>query len=190
MTFHIFSATLLGMTIKRISKECLQCGKAFLAAQKEVNRGNAKFCSRSCGTTHFNIQNNANPAEKVCKFCGGTYVSGANVSLFCSSRCKDRNTAKKRYGVKSTKSKYAKQLPCELCGWEVAPRDIHHIVPIREGGTNDAGNLITLCPNCHRCADRNLISRETLLKVVTNRTISSSEVLTSELDANVVIKET
>ena len=40
--------------------------------------------------------------------------------------------------------------------------DVHHIIPIEKGGTNKESNLIVLCPNHHRKADRGLISRERL----------------------------
>ena len=28
--------------------------------------------------------------------------------------------------------------------------DMHHLVPVGEGGSDDPNNLIALCPNCHR----------------------------------------
>lgn len=39
---------------------------------------------------------------------------------------------------------------CELCGEGGLTLDIHHIVPIAEGGNNELPNLKLLCPNCHR----------------------------------------
>lgn len=42
-------------------------------------------------------------------------------------------------------------LSCSICSWDKATGDIHHIVEISEGGTNDMNNLIYICPNCHRC---------------------------------------
>jgi 5-methylcytosine-specific restriction endonuclease McrA len=47
---------------------------------------------------------------------------------------------------------------CQLCGGEAPFKDkngdpyleIHHAVPIRDGGSDSAENLIALCPNCHR----------------------------------------
>jgi hypothetical protein len=36
------------------------------------------------------------------------------------------------------------------CRVMVSTLDIHHIVEVAEGGTNDPENLIALCPNCHR----------------------------------------
>ncbi|MFB9324284.1 HNH endonuclease, partial [Cryptosporangium minutisporangium] len=40
---------------------------------------------------------------------------------------------------------------CELCGVDENGRkhDVHHIVPIMAGGTNDEWNMMTLCRDCH-----------------------------------------
>lgn len=39
---------------------------------------------------------------------------------------------------------------CVLCGKDCGPNiEIHHIVPIYKGGTNDFDNLIPLCFDCH-----------------------------------------
>ncbi len=40
---------------------------------------------------------------------------------------------------------------CTSCGVELQPGmgDLHHIISISKGGTNDPSNLITLCKNCN-----------------------------------------
>ncbi len=40
---------------------------------------------------------------------------------------------------------------CQECGSVLEPSlvDIHHILPISRGGSNELSNLITLCRNCH-----------------------------------------
>ena len=45
---------------------------------------------------------------------------------------------------------------------ETIALDVHHIVPLREGGTNREDNLIVLCPVHHRHADRGSIPRKRL----------------------------
>lgn len=44
---------------------------------------------------------------------------------------------------------------CENCGAEANGRalDVHHIVPVAAGGTNNPENLLTLCISCHRKAE-------------------------------------
>jgi len=54
---------------------------------------------------------------------------------------------------------------CAVCGWREAHRDIHHIVPLNEGGPDTVENKIPLCPNCHRMTHRGLILREELFKL-------------------------
>lgn len=63
--------------------------------------------------------------------------------------------AKKRYGRawKRIRDKYAAEHPfCELCferGIIVPTEEIHHKLPLSEGGTHDRSNLIALCKSCH-----------------------------------------
>lgn len=45
---------------------------------------------------------------------------------------------------------------CQLCGWQPEhPHSlrgivIHHIIFVKDGGSNDADNLICLCDACHK----------------------------------------
>lgn len=67
---------------------------------------------------------------------------------------RDPNT-KRRYGRawKRIRDKYAAEHPfCEICfdrGIVVPVEEIHHKVPLREGGSHDRSNLIALCKSCH-----------------------------------------
>ena len=38
---------------------------------------------------------------------------------------------------------------CEREGRLTPAEEVHHIVPLTDGGTNDAGNLMALCKSCH-----------------------------------------
>jgi hypothetical protein len=40
--------------------------------------------------------------------------------------------------------------------------DLHHIVEVSEGGPNEAGNLLALCPTCHALFHRGEIARESI----------------------------
>lgn len=50
------------------------------------------------------------------------------------------------------KNKFRKD-ECYNCGEENAQHDLHHIIPIMCGGTNEKWNLMTLCSSCHRKAE-------------------------------------
>lgn len=56
------------------------------------------------------------------------------------------------------------EIKCVMCGWDKTTLDIHHILPKKEGGTDDNSNLIPLCPNCHRMAHEKLYDKEDLIK--------------------------
>lgn len=38
---------------------------------------------------------------------------------------------------------------CQGCGVSATKQNIHHIIPLERGGSNDLSNLTTLCNNCH-----------------------------------------
>lgn len=68
----------------------------------------------------------------------------------------DRNPAvRRRYGRtwKRIRDRYASQHPlCEQCKENGVLRpveEVHHKVPLSEGGTHDESNLISLCKECH-----------------------------------------
>lgn len=42
---------------------------------------------------------------------------------------------------------------CTLCGDESSRLEVHHIVPVVAGGTNEKYNLMPLCPACHNRAE-------------------------------------
>ena len=44
--------------------------------------------------------------------------------------------------------------------------ELHHIVPICDGGDSGPDNIILLCPNCHKAVHQGLVSRETLLSKI------------------------
>ncbi len=67
-------------------------------------------------------------------------------------RDKDSN---KRYGRawKRIRDRYVSAHPlCERCkadGRIVPVQEVHHILPLNQGGTNVESNLISLCHSCH-----------------------------------------
>jgi len=54
---------------------------------------------------------------------------------------------------KRIRDKYAREHPlCERClreGRATIMQQVHHIVPVSQGGTNDPSNLMSLCQSCH-----------------------------------------
>jgi HNH endonuclease len=84
---------------------------------------------------------------------------------FCEEHQKEENkcyekyhrdpATRKRYGRawKRIRDSYVKTHPfCELCyeqGRLAEVEEVHHKIPLSEGGTHDKTNLISLCKSCH-----------------------------------------
>ena len=50
----------------------------------------------------------------------------------------------------SYKKRHFSNEKCIICGWNKAPCDRHRRKPASEEGKYIEGNVISLCPNCHR----------------------------------------
>lgn len=59
------------------------------------------------------------------------------------------------------------KLPCFTCNWyhEGVVGDVHHIIPRKNGGTNENTNLTYICPNCHRLAHSGILKSEELISI-------------------------
>lgn len=84
---------------------------------------------------------------------------------FCEKHQKEENKryekydrdpdVRRRYGRawKRIRDSYVKAHPfCEMCflsGVIKEVEEVHHKVPLSEGGTHDRNNLISLCQSCH-----------------------------------------
>lgn len=137
--------------------KCKNCDKDFDALQKELDRGNAKFCSRSCSALY-----NGKHREKLkhtCKACNNPFTSKAKHAIYCSTTCKNisikPSNNKYRYHLSHKINKLLKDKSCANCKWDSDVCDIHHIIPRAKGGTDNFDNLILLCPNCHRLVHKN-----------------------------------
>lgn len=152
----------------KVKKNCLTCNKKFVTEQKEVNRGNGKFCSRSC-SSKSSRKKTMKVKVVVCSYCKidfekpisklGNSKSGL---FFCCRKHKDlgqrfenglteihpphykgignyREIAFKAYGKL-----------CSVCGYNKISNvlEVHHID--RNRSNNSVDNLSVLCPNCHQ----------------------------------------
>ena len=83
--------------------------------------------------------------------------------ICCVDGCNNYTSSKGRINGKTYYSKYCskhraankldrkcnKRNECVLCGWK-GPCDLHRIKFGRDGGRYIKGNIIVICPNCHR----------------------------------------
>lgn len=159
----------------KISVICKECNNEFIADSRELNRGNAKYCSLSCAAK--NQRKNSKSFEKYCIICGNIFISKYYYAKYCSNNCKlknYRNLQKNKTTSISTISRIFKDIPCEICGWNKTTRDMHHIISVKDGGKTSLENIICLCPNCHRLVHKNLISKEVLLDITIKRNNKSN----------------
>jgi len=164
-------------------RECLWCKKEFLSIVTERNKGYGKFCSRSCGAHYGNTQRK--PYKLKCQICNKAFYNIAPQTKFCSISCRKHQKAKLSKEYQSNpqnhiyhlsgkiRKKYGR-LPCLIkdcgCGWteeflesKKIVCDIHHITPKRKGGDDSFSNLVAVCPNAHRLADRGLIPLDRMI---------------------------
>lgn len=65
---------------------------------------------------------------------------------------KQREVSEIRNFTKKYRSRILKLISdkCEICGFSFQPiLQVHHIIPLSEGGGNELDNLSVLCPTCH-----------------------------------------
>lgn len=142
--------------------------------------------------------NKGDLVELNCSVCGikfEVWPSRSSVATYCSKECD--NYAKSlvtgedhplwkggrdEYGYflsKNPGSFYRNRVEvlerddntCQYCGYQGPSNymDVHHIIPVRYGGSSKLSNLITLCRKCHNNADRHRIPRKDLMNQVSRK---------------------
>ena len=76
---------------------------------------------------------------------GNGYYSG-----FCTKHHKEK------YGMPYDRKAELRDEGCMLCGW-IGPCDLHRLKTARDNGKYTKGNVVTVCPNCHRLLHRGLL---------------------------------
>lgn len=116
-------------------------------------------------------------AEKILSRLGRTFEVKAIESLFIPQKVRRHigNIAVMRRVVISRANGH-----CQLCGMEAPFKrpdglpylEVHHVIPVSEGGCDDVSNLVALCPNCHRMVDicPDSENQEKLKKLVSKNT--------------------
>jgi 5-methylcytosine-specific restriction protein A len=100
--------------------------------------------------------------KRPCSFPGCPHLTNGR---FCEEHQRQENKRyekydrspemKKRYGIawKRVRDRHIAQHPlCEVCkrnGNLTPAEEVHHIVPLSQGGTHDDSNLMSLCKSCH-----------------------------------------
>lgn len=161
--------------MKSIERNCSHCNKIFRAPIREVNRGNGRFCNKTCACSARKGQQTKSRQTIQCSFCqkellvtqgelNRTQRNTKNGLRFCGQKC--HNKAQRiiggipkvwpaHYGLESS-TKYRKTafafLPqqCVRCGYSkiLGVLQVHH--KDRNRKNNKIENLEILCPTCHQ----------------------------------------
>lgn len=156
---------------RRPEMRCAVCRSAF-----QPSAPRQRLCSIECRATWLTI-NPPNERKRVpmpCAACGTIVyraphqVRSIKLGVTCSHRCRAglvgmALTARVTQGKKVARLRDG--AACRVCGFALLA-EVHHIVPRREGGSDDPSNLITLCPTHHEMADRGMIPRGDLLAAI------------------------
>lgn len=150
---------------------CILCGKPIPESRKS---GNTKYCSLAC-------QRKAGITPEVI------------------NKIVDRNKKKSSRHPDLTLAFDSK---CAVCGWQIpswrlgykkAVRqggcEMHHIIPVSEGGTDDCSNLVLLCPNCHKMAHVGLITTDELLELTLTDEDIKERVIKSQLKTGEILSK-
>ena len=155
-----------------IEQSCLNCNKKFKTHKNDIKRGHGNFCSRSCSSKFTAAKQLSDPNNIVkCTNCKKDisrkkYHRDRNKAYYCSLKCfgkarrgefYEENKIISRWNLIASTIKLLRGDKYQICNWDLATCDVHHIVPKHNGGTDEQDNLIILCPNHHRMADRKLI---------------------------------
>lgn len=147
---------------KTITKNCPECNIEFTTNLSDHIRGRGKFCSLSCAASSNN--DNRIPIEKVCGSCQTIFFSKTKTAKYCSSNCnrsvnnKGKNYRSRTYLNAKIVKLFNGNPACFNCKWDLDVCDMHHIIPISKGGTDELNNITVLCPNCHRLAHKNKLT--------------------------------
>lgn len=160
-----------------VTLTCSRCGKDFRRQPSKVRGKAAHYCSVHCmeQATSPTLQSNPDlDRRRVCVLCGTPFrfkPQHTERAKYCSLKCSRTNHANllRAYGPANPNYRHGQNRAaarnrafgvfppiCIICGFD-AVVEVHHVTPIRNGGTNEPENLAVLCPNHHRMADMGMI---------------------------------
>jgi len=124
---------------------------------------------------------------KTCTICNKDIThkksNRASKCEVCTRRLNERTLIKiqnRTQNMRTVKQEIimAYKVSCAICGWAINQDEvngqylhqkgceIHHIIPVNEGGKDIFENCILLCPNHHKEADLGIICKDDLLSYV------------------------
>lgn len=143
--------------VKTYTKICKHCGKYF-----STNLANQVFCCKNCQCNHYKEQYKQQTKKVNINFTKDNYKECISVIVkyLIEEGIRGRDTCdiSKYYNHGVLTDKLRKDVKtrdnyqCSICG-KTTNLEVHHIIKVKHGGTNEMDNLITLCTSCHRAID-------------------------------------
>ena len=156
-----------------VTQNCIYCNTQFQARTIDINKGHAKFCSRSCSQSHRRLTHTPNTPNTECALCGTAIYrkpsqqkASRSGLVFCSRSCKEKAQTVgtehsisaihlPHYGDRESKHHYRLRAfqehgaKCIICGYDKYPDvlHVHHKDRNRDNGA--LNNLEVLCPTHH-----------------------------------------
>lgn len=143
--------------VKTYTKICKHCGKYF-----STDKPDKIFCCKKCAITYHNEQRRQQTKKVSMSFTEDNYKECISVIVkyLIEEGIRGRDTCgiSKYYNQNVLTDKLRRDVKtrdnyqCSVCG-KTTGLEVHHIVKVKHGGTNEMDNLITLCSSCHRAID-------------------------------------
>ena len=131
--------------------KCKNCGKKFLKVKNWQ-----EVCKLECQREYY--KNNCKPniivkEKALCVYCGKKFNRKSRNHFYCSRECNinDRELKQPTAIEWQVLREYVLErdnYKCSKCGSD-NQLQMHHIVPLMLGGSNETENIITLCSKCH-----------------------------------------
>jgi 5-methylcytosine-specific restriction enzyme A len=112
---------------------CAGCGENFALVDTYFYRNKRCCSSPICRNVIDGKVTNTNYKKRQRKIEKGTFRNGVDQELRLNILDRDGYTC----------------ALCEVHDTAIGIMQVHHIVPVSHGGTDDSLNLITVCKNCH-----------------------------------------
>jgi len=151
----------------QLKRNCKECDGTFEISQFQVERGRGIFCGKYCAslfklkTYNFfrdwkrNWRGQGHPhTEKTKKFLSNLNLGSKNPNYKDGlSSYRTKNSSWKNFARTIRKRDKYTCLRCKKMG-----SIIHHMLPVRLGGSDELSNLITLCRTCHGYIESKVIA--------------------------------
>lgn len=151
------------MKIKEPNIKCHLCDKAIYRKPADIAKWHHIFCSRECFRKHFSAK------PRLCFICRKEFRPDKSTSRYCSKGCANSARKGRKYlrnspslnnsaaRLKLLRETFNLQ-SCMVEGCKYCKTyDIHRIIPGRDGGKYEIGNMFAICPNHHAEVTRGLI---------------------------------